>query len=156
MEIKDEYIDLNGQAVKLNSRTMFGLILIFYFFGSSFCLPGRNSSWTENELTTATGIFELFEGNSASQNMVCTLIWTQVRNIFKNLFNENQDIVIATCTYACSTSLINLEWVLGFPALWCMWKRWGSIWNSSDCWLWHHHYPLWQPWWRQRWWLHRN
>ena len=60
---------------------MFRFILTFYFFGSSFCFPGRNISWTENELTTATGIFELFEGNSASQNMVCTLIWTEVKTI---------------------------------------------------------------------------
>ena len=59
---------------------MFRVILTFFFFGSSFCFPGRNTTWTENELTTATGIFELFEGNSASQNMVCTLIWTEVKN----------------------------------------------------------------------------
>ena len=41
-----------------------------------FCVPARNASWAEDGLARAgTGVLELFEGNDASQNMVCTLLW---------------------------------------------------------------------------------
>ena len=41
---------------------------------------GCSSSMTSGgQDEKAMGMFELFEGNDASQNMVCTLTWTQER-----------------------------------------------------------------------------
>ena len=60
-------------TVSLETLRMTLLILtLSLFICGSLCVPARSASWAEK---AGSGVLELFEGNDASQNMVCTLLW---------------------------------------------------------------------------------
>ena len=50
-------------------------VIIFLCLLSSF---SSSLTLVSDDDVKSLGMFELFEGNDASQNMVCTLTWTQV------------------------------------------------------------------------------
>ena len=50
-------------------------VIIFSCLLSSF---SSSLTLVSDDDVKSLGMFELFEGNDASQNMVCTLTWTQV------------------------------------------------------------------------------